>query len=54
MQAVVRIQCEFARRKGVPWGISESACSGPEGGDNGYGAFGIPELAMKHIESDAS
>jgi len=52
MQAVLRIQCEFARRKGVPWGISESACSGPEGGDNGYGAFGIPELAMKHIESD--
>ena len=43
----VRIQREFARRKGVPWGISESACSDRTGGDNGYAAFGIPELAMK-------
>ena len=25
-KAVVRVQREYARRKGVPWGISESAC----------------------------
>jgi cyclic beta-1,2-glucan synthetase len=47
MRAVVRAQREFARRKGVPWGISESACVGEEGCDHGYAAFGIPELAMK-------
>ncbi|HVX65145.1 MAG TPA: glucoamylase family protein, partial [Bryobacteraceae bacterium] len=52
MQAVVRIQREYARRKGTPWGISESACLGEDGGDCGYGPFGIPELAMKHVESE--
>jgi hypothetical protein len=42
VRSVVRIQREYASRKGVPWGISESACL-----DDGYAAFGIPELALK-------
>jgi cyclic beta-1,2-glucan synthetase len=53
VRAVVRIQRETGRRKGVPWGISESACSAEAGGDYGYAAFGIPELAMKRSEDDA-
>jgi hypothetical protein len=47
-QAVVRVQREYARRKGVPWGISESACR-----NNGYLAFGIPELAMHQPDPKA-
>ncbi len=47
---VVRAQKEFARSRGVPWGISESACRGEEGGDYGYCAFGVPALAMKQTE----
>jgi cyclic beta-1,2-glucan synthetase len=47
MSAVVRAQRDFARRKSVPWGISESACLGEESCEHGYAAFGIPELAMK-------
>ncbi len=46
-EAVVRIQQEYAHRKGVPWGISESACDAAAGSEYGYEAFGIPELAMK-------
>jgi len=45
-RAVVKAQKEYARRRGVPWGISESACVMPDGSE-GYGAFGIPELALK-------
>lgn len=52
IRGVVKAQREYARRKGVPWGISESACIGPDGKE-GYGAFGIPELAMKYREFDA-
>jgi cyclic beta-1,2-glucan glucanotransferase len=47
IRAVVRIQREYASRKGVPWGISESACLGEEPGSHGYGPFGIPALALK-------
>ena len=50
IRGVVKAQREYARRKGVPWGISESACIGPDGHE-GYGAFGIPELAMKYAEA---
>ncbi len=46
-RAVVRIQREFARQKGVPWGISESACLGEKPGVYGYAPFGIPTLALK-------
>jgi hypothetical protein len=49
-KAVVRAQREYARRKGVPWGISESACRGEEGCDHGYAAFGVPDLAMKSMD----
>jgi cyclic beta-1,2-glucan synthetase len=45
--AVVRAQRDYARRKGVPWGISESACLGPVEGEYGYRAFGISALAMR-------
>src|SRR5262249_40605318 len=31
LRAVVRVQRDYCGRKGVPWGISESACSGEEG-----------------------
>jgi hypothetical protein len=48
-KAAVRVQREYARQKGVPWGISESSCLG----EQEYAPFGIPELAMKrsHAES---
>jgi len=49
-KAAVRIQREHGRRKGVPWGISESACVNGEC-EYGYGAFGIPELAMKQLDA---
>ena len=52
-RAVVRAQREYARRKGVPWGISEAACRGREECEYGYAAFGIPELAMKRMDSGA-
>jgi len=47
IRAAVRIQREYASRKGVPWGISESACLGDEPGVDGYAPFGIPPLALK-------
>ncbi len=55
MKAAVRCQREFARRRGVPWGISESACLGDATscGDFGYAPFGIPELAMQRKDSNA-
>jgi cyclic beta-1,2-glucan synthetase len=49
MKSVVRAQREYARRKGVPWGISESACLGEGEGAYGYRPFGIRELAMKRL-----
>lgn len=50
VRAVVRVQREYGVRKGVPWGISESACAGPDGAC-GYAPFGIPELAMKRTDA---
>jgi cyclic beta-1,2-glucan synthetase len=53
MKTAVRSQREYGRRRGTPWGISESAfLSGPNG-EYGYGAFGVPELAMERKESRA-
>jgi hypothetical protein len=52
-QAVVHIQRDFASRKGVPWGISESACLGGTDCEYGYAAFGIPELALKRTEAES-
>jgi cyclic beta-1,2-glucan synthetase len=52
LRAVVRAQRAYARRKGVPWGISESACVG-ENGQQGYAPFGLPSLALKREAPDA-
>ncbi len=52
LAAMVRVQRDFARRKGVPWGISESACIGPVECEYGYQAFGIPDLSMKEQSSE--
>jgi hypothetical protein len=51
-EAAVRVQQKVGRRAGVPWGISESACTG-NGGEYGYHAFGVPELAMKRLDTDS-
>jgi cyclic beta-1,2-glucan synthetase len=53
LEAVVRVQQKFARRKGIPWGISESACAAGPDGEYGYHAFGIPELAMRRPDGDS-
>jgi len=50
MKTAVYTQREYGRRHGVPWGISESACTGPNGA-YGYRAFGIPELALRRKDS---
>jgi hypothetical protein len=51
--AAVRSQQEYAAEKGIPWGISESACARiNEAGDYHYEAFGVPSLALKKNESD--
>jgi hypothetical protein len=52
IRAVVKAQKEYARRRGVPWGISESACVGPDGNE-AYGAFGIPALALNVSSADS-
>jgi cyclic beta-1,2-glucan synthetase len=45
--AAVRSQQIYAARKGVPWGISESAYSKlDEAGNYQYYAFGLPHLAL--------
>jgi cyclic beta-1,2-glucan synthetase len=49
--AAVRAQQAYARRKGVPWGISESAYFKlDETGNYQYHAFGLPHLAMRKGE----
>lgn len=51
--SAVRSQQAYATHKGVPWGISESACARRnEAGDYHYEAFGVPTLAVKRSESD--
>ena len=51
--AAVDCQREYATRKGVPWGISESAYSKlDEAGNYQYRAFGIPQLALMKEESN--
>ncbi len=46
MEAAVRVQRDYARRKGIPWGISECAHLGA-GEDYAYTALGVPAIAMK-------
>ena len=52
IRAAIKAQREYARRKGIPWGISESAYLTSDG-SYGYGPFGVPELAIKHSDSEA-
>ena len=46
-RVAVKHQMRYARRRGVPWGISES-CSSTHGAsdDYGYRAFGVPGLGI--------
>jgi cyclic beta-1,2-glucan synthetase len=51
--AAVRSQQAYAARKGVPWGISESAYFKlDEHGNYQYQAFGLPELSLMRRESN--
>lgn len=51
--AAVRSQQRYAARKGVPWGISESAyCKLDETGNYQYYAFGLPHIAVRKPEVD--
>jgi cyclic beta-1,2-glucan synthetase len=52
--AAVRAQQTYAARKGVPWGISESAYyKFDEAGNYQYYAFGLPHLALRAREIKA-
>ena len=45
--ACVRIQRAFARRRRIPWGISESGnARRNDGGDYEYRAYGVPSVAL--------
>lgn len=46
MTAVVRLQQAFTRKRGLPWGISESGCVTRDSQAYGYAAFGLPEVAL--------
>jgi len=47
----VRVQEAYAAEKGVPWGISESACSKKDdSGSYQYFPFGVPQLAVHKPE----
>jgi hypothetical protein len=50
-RAAVRAQRDYGRRRGVPWGISESACLCDSSSEYGYAPFGLPELALKRAEA---
>ena len=52
-RAAARLQRDYGRRRGVPWGISESACLSDSSSEYGYGPFGLPELAMRRPEPHA-
>jgi hypothetical protein len=52
-KAAVRSQQAYGNSKGVPWGISESACAKINpAGDYHYEAFGVPTLALKKNEAE--
>jgi cyclic beta-1,2-glucan synthetase len=51
--AAVRSQQGYAARRGVPWGISESAYSKLDAqGNYQYQAFGVPQLSLMRRESN--
>lgn len=47
-RGAITAQRNYALDRGVPWGISESACR-ENGGDLGYAPFGVPSIALKRI-----
>jgi cyclic beta-1,2-glucan synthetase len=48
MRGAVRCQKKFAEPMGIPWGISEGACSATNDvGHYHYHAYGVPALALK-------
>lgn len=52
-RAVTKRQIEYARGRGVPWGISESGYNATDAGLNyQYRAFGVPGLGLKRGLSD--
>ena len=49
--AAVRSQRAFGESKGIPWGISESACFKlDDHGNFEYHAFGVPQLAIHKVD----
>jgi len=52
-RAALRAQQQYARKKSIPWGISESCSSArnPDGFHH-YRAFGVPPLALSHDDSE--
>ena len=45
--AAVKVQQRYAAEKGIPWGLSESACSSmDDAGNYQYFPFGVPDLAI--------
>lgn len=47
LDAAVRAQQNYGRRRGIPWGISESAyAKTDEQGNYQYAAFGVPGMAL--------
>jgi len=52
VKVVARAQREYARRKGIPWGISECSFLENNACGFGYGAFGVPELAIKRHDAN--
>ena len=53
MRSAVRAQQKYARRFGVPWGISESGCSLLSGdGHYHYFAFGVQALALHRPDEE--
>jgi cyclic beta-1,2-glucan synthetase len=52
--AAVRLQQIYAERKGIPWGISESAyAKRDDAGNYQYRAFGLPGLALHKGEGNS-
>ncbi|HEY6360074.1 MAG TPA: glucoamylase family protein, partial [Vicinamibacterales bacterium] len=52
-RACVRRQVDYARQRGVPWGISESAYAFTDrAGNYQYRAFGVPGLGLKRGLAD--
>lgn len=53
--AAVKLQRDYAAERRIPWGISESAYfRTDESGNYQYYAFGVPQLAARKLDQDAS